>query len=109
MSGRALRRRLLATEDTSKGVFDPEDSSKVKYTRLGVWDLYEQKQPKVPRISITVPGILKVEELYQAIQGFPYVWRMITDVLSIPGMGLLLFFYISFAVAASFVPAIELW
>lgn len=37
---RGFRRRQQINSD--EGTFDPEDTRKVKHTRIGIWDLYEE-------------------------------------------------------------------
>jgi hypothetical protein len=37
---RGFRRRQQINSD--EGTFDPEDTQKVKHTRIGIWDLYEE-------------------------------------------------------------------
>lgn len=47
----SARMRGKRTRITSrKGVFNPEDATQVKHTKLGVWDLYEEKEPELANI-----------------------------------------------------------
>ncbi|KAJ7222600.1 P-loop containing nucleoside triphosphate hydrolase protein [Mycena pura] len=80
MLKRARRFHRPPTEQP-EGTFDPEDTSKVRHTKIGVWDLYEQIEPSFK----LVPGFLqaKLEKYHEMKGSFPYVWRMLTEVASI--------------------------
>lgn len=84
-----------------KGVFNPEDDKRVKHTRLGVWDLYEEREHDIQK----VPGFSKVEQLASLRQTLPYVWRMVKDIGSIRSCWQLLFLYIVLEVLAALIPA----
>jgi hypothetical protein len=62
---------------TRPGKFDPEDARRVKHTRIGVWDLYEDRQTDIPHI----PGSSRLETYYQIVQSMPHVLRMLKDIL----------------------------
>ncbi|KAF9229816.1 P-loop containing nucleoside triphosphate hydrolase protein, partial [Gyrodon lividus] len=86
------------------GVFDPEDVNRIKHTRIGVWDLYEERQS-----DLRIPGASRIETASQMIQGLPYVWRMLKDICSIRRCFMLMSLYFLVEVAASLIPAISLW
>ena len=88
-----------------KGTFDPNDARRVKHTKLGVWDLYEEREPKLARI----PGSSRLEKYMDLLEGLPYVRRMVKDVLSIPTCALLLLMYAVAQLGQAIFPAIELW
>lgn len=98
----ARRRR---TTTTRSGKFDPEDARRVKHTRIGVWDLYEDRQTDIPRI----PGSSRLETYAQIVQSMPHVLRMLKDILSIRQCRLLLSVFLVVEVLASLTPAISLW
>jgi hypothetical protein len=98
----ARRRR---TTTTRSGKFDPEDARRVKHTRIGVWDLYEDRQTDIPR----VPGSSRLETYAQIVQSMPHVLRMLKDILSIRQCRLLLSVFLVVEVLASLIPAISLW
>ena len=103
-SARAARRRRTAF--TSKqGSFDPEDESRVKYTRLGVWDFYEERNP----ILESVPLSSKLEGLLQFKETLPYVWRMLIDIGSLRSCWLLLILYCLIDLLSSVLPATSIW
>ncbi|KAF9014908.1 P-loop containing nucleoside triphosphate hydrolase protein [Cyathus striatus] len=88
-----------------KGTFNPDDTGSVKHSRIGVWDLYEDKQTQLPH----VPGASRLESYFEVINSFPYVWRMIKDIGSIRSCWLLLSVYLLVEFVASLVPALSLW
>jgi hypothetical protein len=85
--------------------FDTEDSKNVKHSRLGVWDLYEEKHPELSRI----PGASRAESYLEIGQSLPYVLRMIKDVGSIKNCRLLLSLYLFVIILSSLIPAVALW
>lgn len=97
-------RRHRRTVTDKKGVFDPEDTQKVKHTKIGVWDLYEEQQP-----NVVVPGTGRLQKYAESVQGLPFFWRMIKDVLAIPSCLSLFVVYALVYVASSLVPALSLW
>ncbi|KAI0779878.1 hypothetical protein C8Q74DRAFT_1456295 [Fomes fomentarius] len=93
------------TFSDQKGTFDPTNTSHVKQTRLGVWDLYEEKEPKLAH----VPGAPKLEKYMELFEGLPYVWRMLKDILGIPTCAVLLAIYVAAQIGRAVFPALELW
>ena len=90
----------------SKGpAFDTEDSKRVKHSRLGVWDLYEERHPELSRI----PGASRAESYLEIAQSLPYVWRMIRDIGCIKNCWLLLSLYLFVTILSALVPAVALW
>jgi hypothetical protein len=78
----------------------------VKHTKIGVWDLYEDKSTTPVSARLRWPGL----KSYQVIvQSFPYVWRMIKDIASIRECSVLLLSYLLVELAISLVPAISLY
>ncbi|KAG1725553.1 P-loop containing nucleoside triphosphate hydrolase protein [Suillus paluster] len=93
------------TTTTRPGKFDPQDA-RVKHTRIGVWDLYEDRQTdSMPRI----PGSSRLETYAQIVQSFPHVVRMLKDILSIKRCWLLLSVFFVVEILASLTPAVSLW
>jgi hypothetical protein len=87
------------------GKFDPKDTRRVKHTRVGVWDLYEELQTDLPPI----PGASRLEKYAEIVQSMPYVVRMLKDILSIKRCGVLLSAYLVVEVLISLIPALALW
>ena len=88
-----------------EGTFDPEDAKHVKHTKLGVWDLYQEKAPNLARI----PGATRAELYLEMCQSFPFVWRMLKDIGRIRSCWFMLGIYTSMVVLGSLVPALSLW
>lgn len=100
------RRARGRTRITSrKGVFNPDDQTKVKHTRLGVWDLYEEKEPELSRI----PGSSRLERFLALKQSLPYLWMMLKDIGSIRSCWVLLVYYVALVFAGSLIPAVSIW
>lgn len=92
-------------EKIKKAVFDTEDRVNVKHTRIGVWDLYEERDPTISKI----PGASRAESYWEMAQSLHFVWRMIKDIGSLPGVWSLLSIYLLLNILGSLVPAVSLW
>ena len=88
-----------------KGTFDPHDTRRVKHTRVGVWDLYEEINPDLQHI----PGSSWLEKTAEAYACLPYLLRMIQDVLSIRSCWMYLGAYAAVVVLNALLPAASLW
>ncbi|CDO69837.1 hypothetical protein BN946_scf184803.g35 [Trametes cinnabarina] len=88
-----------------KGTFDPQDSKRVKHTRIGVWDLYEEINPDLENI----PGSTRLEKLLEAYACLPYLLRMLKDILSIRSCWVMLVAYLAADFSNSLLPAASLW
>lgn len=86
------------------GVFNPHDATRIKHTRIGVWDLYEEKRSDIP-----IPGSSRLETASQMLQGLPYVWRMLKDICGIRRCLVLMLLYLTVEIVASLIPAVSLW
>jgi hypothetical protein len=89
------------------GEFDYQDAHRFKHTRVGIWDLYEERQSHLPRIHIPTSSIS--ETYTQIIQNVPFLARMLKDVLSIKRCSMLLPTYLVVEVLTSLIPAVSLW
>lgn len=87
-----------------RGVFDPHDAMRIKHTRIGVWDLYEEKHVDIP-----IPGASRLETASQMLRNLPYIWRMLKDICSVRRCLVLMLLYLAVEVAAALVPAVSLW
>ncbi|KAI5120220.1 hypothetical protein M0805_000035 [Coniferiporia weirii] len=90
---------------SSKGAFDPDDARRVKHSKLGVWDLYEEIAPELKN----VPGAARLEQLNDIKQSAPYVWRMLKDLGGLKSCWFLLAVYITVTAILSLLPAVALW
>ncbi|KAI0042884.1 P-loop containing nucleoside triphosphate hydrolase protein [Auriscalpium vulgare] len=95
---------MRAGRSSRKGpAFDPADDEHVEHRRLGVWDLYLQRNPKLSRL----PAWPKLEESAEMINDLPYVWRTLLDLR--PICGHLLALYLVMMIGHSLLPALSLW
>ncbi|KAF5355839.1 hypothetical protein D9756_004318 [Leucocoprinus leucothites] len=101
MPRHSRRRPMLSTR---KGTFDPEDKSRVKHSRIGVWDLYEEVTPRLGLV-----GWPTFQPLLDVIENLPYIWRMLVDVTSIRECNILLVAYLCIELILSLLPALSLW
>ena len=99
--------RRKRTRKSSLNAFDPNDRTHVKHTRVGVWDIYEEREPtvRIPRLGLS--GQLKAYR--EMTNSLPYLWRMMKDISTINGCISLIILYIIVEVIASLVPALSLW
>jgi len=88
-----------------KGKFNPHDTKNVKHSKIGVWDLYEEIDPKLAH----VPGSLWLESFLELIDGLPYIWRMFKDLASMRSSWTLFAAYLIIRLMLSFLPALTLW
>ncbi|KAJ7451050.1 P-loop containing nucleoside triphosphate hydrolase protein [Mycena latifolia] len=91
-----------------EGTFNPEDTQNVRHTKIGIWDLYEQIEPKLKLVPWSLRS--KMETYHEMKGSFPYVVRMFKDIGSIGRTCYLLFAgYVALTVVLALIPAIELW
>ncbi|KAJ7037377.1 P-loop containing nucleoside triphosphate hydrolase protein [Mycena alexandri] len=102
---RGFRRRPQVT--SQDGTFDPEDVTKVKHTRMGIWDLYEEIEPKLKLVPRSIR--LRLETYHEMKGSFPYVLRMFKEIGSIKACWWLLSGYLIVALVLALIPAVELW
>ena len=88
-----------------QGTFDVEDDRRVKHTKIGVWDLYEERVSQ----SWLPSSFPAIEEYLQVFQNVPYVWKMVKDIAGIQGCWLLLTLYVVIDIISSLIPALSLW
>jgi hypothetical protein len=79
---------------------DPKDARRVRHTRMGIWDLYEDRETDVSRIAWTYA---------QIVQSVPHILRTLKDILSIRRAWVPLSAFLAIEVLASLVPAVSLW
>lgn len=88
-----------------RGTFDVEDDRRVKHTKIGVWDLYEERVSR----SWLPSSFPAIEEYLQVFQNVPYVWKMVKDIAGIQDCWLLLTLYVIIDIISSLIPALSLW
>lgn len=87
-----------------KGKFDPTDTANVRHTKIGVWDLYEEKTGLE-----NIPGSSWIESYWEALKTLPFVWRMIKDISSIRICSFYLSLYLVVQLVQALIPAVTLW
>ncbi|KAM5537530.1 hypothetical protein V8D89_008857 [Ganoderma adspersum] len=100
-----MGRNSRRTRTSRPGTFDPSDHTRVKHTKIGVWDLYEEIDPA----RAHVPGASYAERAFEAYQCLPYLARMIRDVLAIRSCWFLLAAYALAEGGQALLPAASLW
>ncbi|KAG2113033.1 P-loop containing nucleoside triphosphate hydrolase protein [Suillus discolor] len=86
------------------GEFDHKDTRRFKHTRIGIWDLYEERQ------SLARKRVSSILQTYAPIiYSVPLLVRMFKDVLSIKRCSILLPAFLVVEVLASLIPAVSLW
>lgn len=88
-----------------KGTFNPEDVRRVKHSKIGVWDLYEEITPELEN----VPGRTFFEQLNELKLGRTYVVRMLKDLASLRNCWFVLGAYAACMGVLSLLPALGLW
>jgi hypothetical protein len=83
--------------------FDPQNETLVEHRKLGVWDLYIERDSKLSLF----PTSWKIEEYLGMWNDLPYLWRTMRDVGSVAWPLLLL--YVAITAAGSLIPALSLW
>ncbi|KAH6911178.1 HlyB/MsbA family ABC transporter [Coprinopsis sp. MPI-PUGE-AT-0042] len=85
--------------------FNPEDSSSVEHSKVGVWDLYEDVATK----KMYIPFLSNLETLWESSDSLPYVWRMLKDISNINGCMFYLSLYLALEFGLSLLPALTVW
>ncbi|KAF8605012.1 P-loop containing nucleoside triphosphate hydrolase protein [Ceratobasidium sp. AG-I] len=83
--------------------FDPTNPATSKHTKLGVWDLFEEKQAKINR----VPMVKIYRRLATGFNGAPFAWRLLKDVLHLAPT--LVIMYLAAMAIHSVLPAVSLY
>jgi len=94
------RRRSKKGKSTT---FDSQNETLVEHRKLGVWDLYVERDPKLSYF----PTSWRIEEYAGILSDLPYLWRAIRDITALAWP--LLFLYIAISLLNSLVPALNLW
>lgn len=100
-----MRKRRFMPWSSRSGSFNPDDTTRVRHTRIGVWDLYEELDSEVERL----PGSTKFQQLHDVKQCFPYLLRMLGDIASLRNCWVLLLAYAGVTVVLALLPAMSLW
>ena len=85
---------------------DPYAGRVVTHSKIGVWDWYEERYPDGYRLFSAALWKKKYSDI---ILSYPYVWRMVKDVIRIPGCKTQLIIYLSLELVSSLIPAASTW
>lgn len=104
--GQQSRKRKRPTN----GVFDPNDENKVKHTKVGVWNLYQEVPPPF-RVASLIPASFTtwLEPHLEVLKSLPYVKRMFLDIGRIQYCLPLLVLLLLLDFVLSLMPALQLW
>ena len=84
----------------------PGVTKKIKRSRFGVWDFYEETYEGLPRKS----PLTSASQHFSTIrEDLPFVARMVHEVFNIPGCAWLAFWYVLIRVTMSLIPAVTIW
>ncbi|KAG1759101.1 P-loop containing nucleoside triphosphate hydrolase protein [Suillus occidentalis] len=80
--------------------FTPKDAGRVRRSRVGIWDLYEDRETDVSHIAWMYA---------QTVQTVPYILRTLKDTFGIRRAWIMLSTFLVIEVLASLTPAVSLW
>ncbi|KAI0668743.1 HlyB/MsbA family ABC transporter [Trametes maxima] len=84
------------------------DPHPIRHTRLGAWDVYEQRGVSAGRKGNGMVASA-LESLRTMAECAPYVWKMFQDIFALSGCRRPLMLYGITSLAAALIPAITLW
>lgn len=78
-----------------------------KYTKAGIWDVFEQIP--VSKFNVNIPGMSKLSRQFEFVGDLPFVWRMVKDVIKINSCWYYLSLFTLAKLLAALEPAVALW
>lgn len=93
---------LVEGEKSSPG---PHIPTRIEHKHFGVWEIFEETEPVGPWLT-AVPLLGNITDL---IDCWPYLLRMLRDVLSIPCCPHLMLVYAATTLGLALIPAITIW
>lgn len=97
--------RRFGSKRVGKGKFNPDDKHRVKHSKIGVWDFYQEIFPDVENI----PGGTFLEQLNEFKLGSRYVLRMLKDISQLRNCWTAMALYAACTGVLSLLPALALW
>jgi len=92
-----------------KEIPEPGNTADILYTKLGVWDLYQELNPDSDSFSLP-SWLTTVPELHDdLVRSLPYLRRMVKDIIGIMQCQIQLVSYVAMRLLLSLLPAVELW
>ena len=86
-----------------KPAFEPRKGKVLEHTKLGVWDLYQERDQLLTFLLTS----WKIDAYTEMWNDLPYLWRTIRDLASVAWPMLSL--YLVLTLARSLLPALTLW
>ena len=78
----------------------------VTHTRMGVWDFYEEQNPDSGTALSFGHWRKKLTNMFGS---YPYLWRMLVDVLHIPGCKSKFALFFTTELVSALIPAASIW
>ncbi|KAI0288518.1 HlyB/MsbA family ABC transporter [Russula brevipes] len=98
-----MRKNRRREKKRRGSAFDPQNDALVEHRKLGIWDLYIERDPTLSYF----PTSWRMEEFAGLLNDMPYLWRTIRDVGAVTWP--LLSLYVVMTLISSLVPALKLW
>ena len=83
--------------------FEPRKGKVLEYTRIGVWELYQERD----QLLSYLPTSWKIDAYAEMWNDLPYLWKTIRDLASVAWPTLSL--YLVLSLARALMPALTLW
>jgi hypothetical protein len=104
-----MEKTLSKTDDSNrdknedKRAFEPRKGKVIEYSKIGVWDLYQERD----RLLSYFPTSLKIDAYTEMSNDLPFLWKTIGDLFSVAWPTLMLYLFLS--LVKSVLPALTLW
>jgi hypothetical protein len=90
-------------KNEDKPAFEPRQGKVLEHTRIGVWDLYQERD----QLLSYLPTSWKLDAYTEMWNDLPYLWKAMRDIASVAWPVLSL--YLVLTLANSLLPALTLW
>ena len=90
-------------KNEDKPAFEPRKGKVLEYTRIGIWDLYQERD----QLLSYLPTSWKIDAYAEMWNDLPYLWKTIRDLASVAWPTLSL--YLVLTLARALMPALTLW
>jgi len=102
-TGEASSTTFRKDKNGDKPAFKPRKGKVLEHTRIGVWDLYQERD----QLLSYLPTSWKIEAYTEMWNDLPYLWKTIRDLASVAWPMLSL--YLVLTLVGSLLPALTLW
>jgi len=90
-------------KNEDKPALEPRKGKVLEHTRIGVWDLYQERD----QLLSYLPTSWKLDAYTEMWNDLPYLWKTMRDIASVAWPMLSL--YLVLTLAGSLLPALTLW